>query len=155
MSLALGVVLILAALVAGALLSYAWCRRAKTADARPAAAAEPRVAAAPGAVIGSIDIVRPQTHSVEGLEIKYGSRGLVRSVCVGAMNTEHKELLLTMDGLVWRTLPNAHKQEVLAAARSTWAAKMCPDGADIAYVVVKTDSGEVVGRADPHSLTIL
>lgn len=105
-------------------------------------------------VAGTINIVRPRTHSVEGLEIQYGSEGLVRSVRVGAMNSEHKELLLTMDAVVWSSLPNAHKQEVLAAARSTWASKMCPDGPDIAYVVVQTDNGRVVGRADPHSVTI-
>ena len=105
-------------------------------------------------VSGTIQVTRPNAHTVEGLEIQYGAQGLVRSVRVGAMNSEHKELLLTMDSVVWSSLPNAQKQEVLAAARSTWAAKMCPDGPDIAYVIVKTDGGEVVGRADPHSVTI-
>lgn len=105
-------------------------------------------------VSGSVNVVRRNPHSVEGLEIQYGEHGLVRSVRVGAMNSEHKELLLTMDTTVWSTLPNAHKQEVVAAARSTWADKMCPDGPDIAYVTVCTDLGEVVGRAGPHSVTI-
>ena len=105
-------------------------------------------------VKGAVSINRPSARSVEGLEIQYGTEGLVRSVRVGAMNVEHKELLLVMDSVVWGTLPNSHKQEVLAAARSTWAAKMCPTGPDIAYVVVKTERGEVVGRADPRSVTI-
>lgn len=105
-------------------------------------------------VKGAVSVNRPSARSVEGLEIQYGPEGLVRSVRVGAMNVEHKELLLVMDSVVWGTLPNAHKQEVLAAARSTWAAKMCPTGPDIAYVVIKTERGEVVGRADPRSVTI-
>jgi hypothetical protein len=101
-----------------------------------------------------MQILRPNAHTVEGLEIQYNAEGLVRSVRVGAMNSEHKELLLTMDAVAWSALPNAHKQEVLAAARSTWAAKMCPEGPDIAYVTVRTDGGEIVGRADPHSVRI-
>jgi hypothetical protein len=105
-------------------------------------------------VSGTMQIVRPHTHTVEGLEIQYNAEGLVRSVRVGAMNSEHKELLLTMDTVAWSALPNSHKQEVLAAARSTWAAKMCPEGPDIAYVTVRTDCGDIVGRADPHSVTI-
>lgn len=105
-------------------------------------------------VSGSVSVHRPDARTVEGLEIRYDSSGLVRSVRVGAMNSEHKELLLTMDEVAWRALPNAQKQEVLTAARSTWARKMCPDGPDIAYVVVQTDRGEVVGRADPRSVTI-
>lgn len=105
-------------------------------------------------VTGTMQVIRPREHTVEGLEIQYGAEGLVRSVRVGAMNSEHKELLLTMDAVVWGTLPNAHKQEVVAAARSTWAAKMCAGGPDIAYVTVCTDGGQIVGRADPHSVTI-
>jgi hypothetical protein len=103
----------------------------------------------------AVNISRPYTHTVEGLEIQYQAQGLVRSVRVGAMNSEHKELLMTMDAVAWRALPNAQKQEVLAAARSTWASKMCPDGPDIAYVVLKTETGEIIGRADPHSVRIL
>lgn len=106
-------------------------------------------------VTGAVNIVRPRAHTVEGLEIQYGPQGLVRSVCVGAMNVEHKELLLVMDSVVWGGLPNAQKQEVLAAARSTWASKMCPTGPDIAYVIVKTERGQVVGRADPRSVIIV
>jgi hypothetical protein len=60
-----------------------------------------------------------------------------------------------MDEVQWRALPNAQKQEVLAAARSTWAQKMCGDGPDIAYVVMKTERGEIIGRADPHSVTVI
>lgn len=105
-------------------------------------------------ISGTMQILRPNAHTVEGLEIQYNAEGLVRSVRVGAMNSEHKELLLTMDAVAWSALPNAHKQEVLAAARSTWAAKMCPEGPDIAYVTVRTDGGEIVGRADPHSVRI-
>ena len=104
---------------------------------------------------GSINIIRPETPGVEGLEIQYLRAGIVRSVRVGAMNCEHKELLLTMDALAWSAMPNAQKQEVLAAARSTWAAKMCPAGPDIAYVVVKTERGEVVGRASPRTVSII
>jgi len=114
-----------------------------------------RSASVPRTITGTIDLAGASSHSVEGLEIRYASGGIVRSVRVGAMNQEHKELLLTMDGLVWGTLPNAHKQEVLTAARSTWASKMCPDGPDIAYVVIQTENGRVVGRADPHSVTIV
>lgn len=125
-------------------------KRVPAGDAVPA----PVVAKKVPVVSGTVQVVRPNTRSVEGLEIQYGAQGLVRSVRVGAMNSEHKELLLTMDSVVWSSLPNAQKQEVLAAARSTWAAKMCPDGPDIAYVIVKTDGGEIVGRADPHSVTI-
>lgn len=102
-----------------------------------------------------VQLLRPNPGSVEGLEIRYGSDALVRAVRVGAMNCEHKELLLTMDEVQWKSLPNSQKQEVLAAARSTWAAKMCAVGPDIAYVVVKTERGEIVGRADPHSVTVL
>lgn len=109
----------------------------------------------PAVVKDFVSIVRPNSRSVEGLEIQYGSEGLVRSVRVGAMNSEHKELLLTMDPAAWNTMPNSQKQEVLAAARSTWAAKMCANGPDIAYVVVRTEAGEIVGRADPHSVTIV
>lgn len=106
-------------------------------------------------ISGAVNVSRPNSHTVEGLEIRYGSEGLVRSVCVGAMNVEHKELLLVMDSVAWQTLPNSHKQEVLAAARSTWAAKMCPSGPDVAYVIVKTERGEVVGRADPRCVTLI
>lgn len=139
------------ALCAGALIAYAWSqlRTANELRRRDDAPKPVRV------VTGAVNIVRPQTHTVEGLEIQYGPQGLVRSVRVGAMNVEHKELLLTMDSVVWRTLPNAQKQEVLAAARSTWASKMCPSGPDIAYVIVKDEFGEVVGRADPRAVTLL
>jgi hypothetical protein len=109
---------------------------------------------APRVDVGEVRLVRPNPRSVEGLEIRYNSDALVRAVQVGAMNSEHKELLLTMDAVQWSQLPNAQKQEVLAAARSTWAAKMCGDGPDIAYVVMKTERGEIVGRADPHSVTV-
>ncbi len=105
-------------------------------------------------VTGTVTVHRPNAQSVEGLEIRYGANGLVKSVRVGAMNSEHKELLLTMDEVAWRGLPNSEKQEVLTAARSTWARKMCPDGPDIAYVVVQTEHGRIVGRADPRSVTI-
>jgi hypothetical protein len=136
----------------GVALSYAWSRfrqrsRDAAVDVTPVAQAQ--------VTRGSVSIVRPSTQTVEGLELRYGAEGLVRSVRVGAMNSEHKELLLTMDAIVWRALPNAQKQEVLAVARSTWAAKMCPDGPDIAYVVLKTENGEIVGRADPHRVTIV
>lgn len=104
---------------------------------------------------GEVALVRPNPGSVEGLEIRYGQDALVRSARVGAMNSEHKELLLTMDELQWNRLPNAQKQEVLAAARSTWAEKICREGPDIAYLIVQTQGGKVVGRADPHSVTVL
>ncbi len=138
----------------GVLLSYAGARlrmRSIKTGAHPKPVAVPLIPV----TTGSVNVVRPNTQTVEGLEIQYGPEGLVRSVRVGAMNAEHKELLLMMDAVVWRTLPNAHKQEVLAAARSTWASRMCPDGPDIAYVVLKTEAGEIVGRADPHSVTIV
>jgi hypothetical protein len=105
-------------------------------------------------VTGTVSVHRPSPATVEGLEIRYGDHGLVKSVRVGAMNSEHKELLLTMDEVAWHALPNSQKQEVLTAARSTWAKKMCPDGPDIAYVVVQTEHGRIVGRADPRSVTI-
>jgi hypothetical protein len=133
----------------GTLVSYLYARLRATRSAAPMANADVPV------VKGSVSVIRPNPQTVEGLEIQYGPQGLVRAVRVGAMNSEHKELLLTMDDVVWRSLPNAHKQEVLAAARSTWAAKMCPDGPDIAYVVLKTEAGEILGRADPHSVRIL
>lgn len=100
-------------------------------------------------------VIRPNVNTVEGLEIQYQRSGIVRSVRVGAMNCEHKELLLTMDEVAWNAMPNAQKQEVLAAARSTWASRMCPAGPDIAYVVIKTECGEIVGRASPRTVTIL
>jgi len=115
----------------------------------------PAPAPAQRARVGEVQLVHPKPGSVEGLEIRYSSDALVRAVRVGAMNCEHKELLLTMDAMQWSRLPNAQKQEVLAAARSTWAAKMCGDGPDIAYVVMETDRGEIVGRADPHHVTVL
>lgn len=104
---------------------------------------------------GEVRIMQSTPGSVEGLEICYAADALVRSVRVGAMNSEHKELLMTMDEVQWSALPNAQKQEVLAAARSTWAQRMCGDGPDIAYVVMKTQNGRIVGRADPHSVTVL
>jgi hypothetical protein len=107
------------------------------------------------AKVGEVRLVRPNPGSVEGLEIRYSADALVRAVRVGAMNCEHKELRLTLDALQWSRLPNAQKQEVLAAARSTWAAKMCGDGPDIAYVVMENERGEIVGRADPHTVTVL
>lgn len=148
------VIWILVGVCAGALFSYAVSvfvarRRSKQPKLKLHSTIGPAV------FKGSVNIVRPNTQTVEGLEIQYGSEGLVRSVRVGAMNSEHKELLLTMDPDAWDTMPNAQKQEVLAAARSTWAAKMCANGPDIAYVIVKTEMGNVVGRADPHSVTIL
>lgn len=106
------------------------------------------------ATTGAVSISRPSAASVEGLEITYGESGLVRSVRVGAMNSEHKELLMTMDEVAWRALPNSQKQEVLTVARSTWAKKMCPSGPDIAYVVLQTERGEIVGRADPQRVQI-
>jgi hypothetical protein len=136
----------------GIALSYAWSRF-RHRSTKIALAVTP--VAPPVVTKGSVSIVRPSPQTVEGLELRYGAEGLVRSVRVGAMNSEHKELLLTMDAIVWRALPNAQKQEVLAVARSTWAAKMCPDGPDIAYVVLKTETGEIVGRADPHRVTIM
>jgi hypothetical protein len=110
---------------------------------------------APTVSTGEVRVLHRNGTSVEGLEIRYASDALVRAVRVGAMNSEHKELLLTMDEVQWRALPNAQKQEVLAAARSTWAQKMCGDGPDIAYVVMKTERGEIIGRADPHSVTVI
>jgi len=141
---------IAAGICIGILLSFAWARfRLHQAEED-----QPDEVTTAVVTTGSVNIVRPNAQTIEGLEIQYGPEGLVRSVRVGAMNAEHKELLLTMDVVVWRTLPNAQKQEVLAAARSTWASKMCPEGPDIAYVVPKTEAGELVGRADPHSVTI-
>lgn len=127
-------------------------RRARVHDEKPVEAA-PVVNAR--VTTGEVRIVHSNPGTVEGLEIRYGPEALVRAVRVGAMNSEHKELLMTMDEVLWRTLPNAHKQEVLAAARSTWAQKMCGEGPDIAYVVMKTEAGEIIGRADPHSVTVL
>jgi hypothetical protein len=128
--------------------AIALCVRAAIRARRPTVKAPVRVET------GTVTVHRPNERSVEGLEIRYGSHGLVKSVRVGAMNSEHKELLLTMDEVAWRALPNSQKQEVLTAARSTWAKKMCPDGPDIAYVVVQTEHGRIVGRADPRSVTI-
>lgn len=119
---------------------------------RPKPAPQPQ---APRSVRSEVRFVRPNPGSVEGLEIRYQDNALVRSAQVGAMNSEHKELLLTMDGVRWHALPNAQKQEVLAAARSTWAAKICAGGPDIAYLIVKTECGDVVGRADPSRVTVL
>lgn len=123
----------------------------------PVAVEQPAVKPVPAyvpATTGAVSISRPNAASVEGLEITYGENGLVRSVRVGAMNSEHKELLLTMDEVAWRALPNSQKQEVLTVARSTWAKKMCPSGPDIAYVVLQTERGEIVGRADPQRVQI-
>jgi hypothetical protein len=123
---------------------------------RTSAAPEPAPVVPPARTDrGAVNVIRPPSNGVEGLEIQYQRSGIVRSVRVGAMNCEHKELLLTMDDVAWSTMPNAQKQEVLAAARSTWAAKMCPSGPDIAYVVVKTERGEIVGRASPRTVTII
>lgn len=141
-----------AVVVAGAIAGLlSWPRRARVHDEKPAEAApvHARVTS------GEVRIVHSNPGTVEGLEIRYGPEALVRAVRVGAMNSEHKELLMTMDEVQWRTLPNAQKQEVLAAARSTWAQKMCGEGPDIAYVVMKTEHGEIIGRADPHSVTVL
>ncbi len=126
---------------------------------KPAAVLPQRAAAPVAAPVrvtsGEVQLVRPNAGSVEGLEIRYGEDGLVRSARVGAMNSEHKELLLTMDEAQWNRLPNSQKQEVLAAARSTWAEKICKEGPDIAYLIVKTERGQTVGRADPHNVTVL
>lgn len=152
------VILVLAGVCFGAVATYAWMRvrnACAAVQALPLAAPAAPIVTSATVIKDAVSITRPHTHTVEGLEIQYGPEGLVRSVRVGAMNSEHKELLMTMDAVVWRTLPNAQKQEVLAAARSTWASKMCPEGPDIAYVILKTEAGEVVGRADPHSVRIL
>lgn len=138
-----------AVVAAGAFAALRWPRRARVREQPMGTAPEnARV------TTGEVRIVHPHPGSVEGLEIRYGPDGLVRAVRVGAMNSEHKELLMTMDDVQWRSLSNAQKQEVLAAARSTWAQKMCGEGPDIAYVVMKTERGEVIGRADPHSVMV-
>lgn len=99
--------------------------------------------------------MRPgERGGVEGLEISYPQDGLVRSVRVGAMNSEHKELLLVMDTRRWCDLTNADKQEVVAAARSTWAERMCGEGPDVAYITVQTEHGEIVGRGNPSRVTV-
>lgn len=146
--------------VAATIAFVAWLQRrghrevpAPNPQPEPSMPAEFRLPVIRGSVPSNV--IRRSSLSVEGLEIQYERSSLVRSVCVGAMNSEHKELLLTMDAIQWRLLTNAGKQEVLAAARSTWAAKMCGHGPDIAYVIVKTDDGEVVGRADPRSVILL
>lgn len=151
------VLLVVVGFCFGAVAAYAYFRVKNAGEAaKPVAVPIQSPPEAKATVVkDAVSITRPYTHTVEGLEIQYGPEGLVRSVRVGAMNSEHKELLMTMDAVVWRTLPNAQKQEVLAAARSTWASKMCPEGPDIAYVILKTETGEVVGRADPHSVRIL
>ncbi|HKU67269.1 MAG TPA: hypothetical protein VJP85_05810 [Candidatus Baltobacteraceae bacterium] len=128
--------------------------------AKPAAQSQPLHVPVPErapvrVTAGEVEFVRPNPSSVEGLEIRYGRDALVRSARVGAMNCEHKELLLTMDEQQWNDLPNAQKQEVLAAARSTWAEKICGSGPDIAYLIVQTQRGQIVGRADPHCVTVL
>ena len=152
------IILVLAGVCFGAVATYAWMRvrnACAAVQSPPITITAAPVATSATVIRDAISITRPHMHTVEGLEIQYGPQGLVRSVRVGAMNSEHKELLMTMDAVVWQTLPNAQKQEVLAAARSTWASKMCPEGPDIAYVILKTETGEVVGRADPHSVRIL
>ena len=134
-------------------------RRAKPAVAaraiHPVPAPSPPVRQTASVTSGEVQFVRPNPGSVEGLEIRYAANALVRSARVGAMNSEHKELLLTMDEAQWNRLPNSQKQEVLAAARSTWAEKICKEGPDIAYLIVKTERGQTVGRADPHNVTVL
>lgn len=155
-SLALGIVV---GICIGVALSFI-VRRLGIRARRPAAARvrelQPSSLRATAPVVrGCVDVVRPSATTVEGLEIRYAPDGLVRAVRIGAMNSEHKELLLTMDTVAWEALPNSQKQEVLAVARSTWAAKMCADGPDIAYVVLQTEAGNIVGRADPHSVRVL
>jgi hypothetical protein len=151
---------ILLAAIACVVLLYVFSFRSDPQPVAPAAAVpphEPLFQSKPEharVTSGEVELVRPKSGGVEGMEIRYGCEGIIRAVRVGAMNAEHKELLLTMDELQWRQLPNAQKQEVVAAARSTWAAKMCANGPDIAYVVVKTERGEIVGRASPSSVTI-
>lgn len=145
-----------AIVAAGAIAGFfAWPRRVRVQRAKRVQNEDPIPVARPRVTSGEVEIVQANPGSVEGLEIRYAPDALVRAVRVGAMNSEHKELLMTMDEVQWRALPNAQKQEVLAAARSTWAAKMCADGPDIAYVVMKTERGEIVGRADPHAITVL
>lgn len=145
--------LVAMAAIAGAAIAYALLRK-RSGEVRIAAPVDVPVGVPVRVTSGEVQLVRPNPDSVEGLEIRYGSDALVRAVQVGAMNSEHKELLLTMDDVQWGRLPNAQKQEVVAAARSTWASKMCGSGPDIAYVVVKTEHGQIVGRADPHHVTV-
>jgi hypothetical protein len=146
------IALILIALIATALACY---------DRKSVPASQtvpPRPEPAPGSarvLTGTLNVSRPARGGVEGLEIAYADNGLVRSVRVGAMNSEHKELLLTMDEFQWRRMPAAQKQEVLAAARGTWAKKMCASGPDVAYVVIRTEYGDIVGRADPQMVRVL
>lgn len=92
--------------------------------------------------------------SLEGFEVAYSRDGLLRAARIGAMNCEHKELLLVVNDESWRDLSPARKQNVLGAARTTWAEKMCPNGPDVAYVILKTESGAVVGRAAPASMSV-
>lgn len=151
------VVLALVVLAAGIVAAVVRHRRPVRA-AQPAPAPAAVVPAAPVQVrvrSGEVEVVRPNARTVEGLEIRYERDALVRSARVGAMNSEHKELLLIMDDVQWNALAGAQKQQVLTAARSTWAAKICGAGPDIAYVILKTERGEVVGRASPSSVTVL
>ena len=144
-------------IAAAAIVAAGFAARRRS-TAKPAITPQPAAAPVPQPVrvtSGEVQLVRPNAGSVEGLEIRYGEDGLVRSARVGAMNSEHKELLLTMDETQWNRLPNSQKQEVLAAARSTWAEKICKEGPDIAYLIVKTERGQTVGRADPHNVTVL
>ena len=147
-------------LLAAAMVAAGVAARRRTKSAVSSPAVRPAPAPSPmrqtaSVTSGEVQFVRPNPGSIEGLEIRYAENALVRSARVGAMNSEHKELLLTMDEIQWNLLPNAQKQEVLAAARSTWAEKICSGGPDIAYLIVKTERGQVVGRADPHSVTVL
>ena len=146
--------LVAMAAIAGAAIAYALLRK-RSGEVRIAAPVEVPVGVPVRVTSGEVQFVRPNPGSVEGLEIRYAQNALVRSARVGAMNSEHKELLLTMDEAQWNLLPNAQKQEVLAAARSTWAEKICSGGPDIAYLIVKTERGQIVGRADPHCVTVL
>lgn len=92
--------------------------------------------------------------SVEGLEMNLDKGGVVRRARVAAMNDEHRELVLVVNQAKWEALSAAARQQAAIAARTTWAAKVCGAGPDIAYVTIVTDEGDMVAQADPRSVRV-
>jgi len=62
--------------------------------------------------------------------------------------------VLIVSGQKWIALSAAARQQAAIAARATWAAKVCSNGPDVAYVTIVTDAGDMVAQADPRAIRV-
>ncbi|MBV9270485.1 MAG: hypothetical protein JO165_05280 [Candidatus Eremiobacteraeota bacterium] len=92
--------------------------------------------------------------TAEGVEMNLDKGGVVKRARIAAMNDEHRELVLIVNGPKWIALSAAARQQAAIAARATWAAKVCSSGPDVAYVTIVTDAGDMVAQADPRAVRV-